>query len=185
RTAEHSRRPVRGGTPRRREPVAGVRPRHAADVASHPAAGEHPDGGRIFPAVRGAVCDDPGRTAAKYGQRAVLHVRRGLQVVESRFRLRGRVPAVPDDPRGHGAAGAPHARGRNPMSTSAARALLHTLLLGAAAVTLFPLLWMLSVSFMAVGEASAFPPPLLPGHATMANYRQLFGQQNIGRYLTN
>jgi multiple sugar transport system permease protein len=71
------------------------------------------------------------------------------------------------------------------MSTSAARVSLHTLLLGAAAVTLFPLLWMLSVSFMAGGEASAFPPPLLPSHATLANYRQLFGQQNIGRYLTN
>src|SRR5258707_10695323 len=71
------------------------------------------------------------------------------------------------------------------MSTSAARVLLHTLLLGAAAITLFPLLWMLSVSFMAGGEASAFPPPLLPGHGTLANYRQLFGQQNIGRYLTN
>src|SRR2546429_9215252 len=26
---------------------------------------------------------------------------------------------------------------------------------------------------------------LLPGHGTLANYRQLFGQQNIGRYLTN
>ena len=71
------------------------------------------------------------------------------------------------------------------MSVSGARVLLHALLLGAAAITLFPLLWMLSVSFMAGGEASAFPPPLLPGHGTLANYQQLFGQQNIGRYLTN
>jgi multiple sugar transport system permease protein len=29
-----------------------------------------------------------------------------------------------------------------------------------AALTLFPLLWMLSASFMAPGEASTFPPPL-------------------------
>src|SRR4029077_11493162 len=185
RAAEHSRRPVRGGTARRREPVAGGRPGPAADVASDPAAGEYPDGRRIFPAVRGAVRDDPGRAAAKHGQRAVLHVRRGLQVVESRFRLRGRVPAVPHDPRVHGAAGAPHARRGSTMSAPGARVLLHALLLGAAAITLFPLLWMLSVSFMAGGEASAFPPPLLPSHATLANYRQLFGQQNIGRYLTN
>ena len=71
------------------------------------------------------------------------------------------------------------------MSTTAARVWLHTLLLGAAALTLFPLLWMLSVSFMAGGEASAFPPPLLPGRATLVNYRQLFGQQYIGRYLAN
>src|SRR6202030_1988821 len=69
------RRLVRGGAPRRREPVAGVPPHHAADVASDPAAGEHPDGGGIFPVVRGAVCDDPGRAAAKHRQRAVLHVR--------------------------------------------------------------------------------------------------------------
>src|ERR1700694_1380576 len=93
-----------------RGPVAGVPPHHAADVASDPAAGEHPDGGRIFPAVRGAVCDDSGRAAAEHRQRAVLHVRRRLQVVESGFRIRGRVPAVPHDPRSHGAATAPRAR---------------------------------------------------------------------------
>ena len=29
----------------------------------------------------------------------------------------------------------------------------------AALVTIFPLLWMVSVSFMHPGEASAFPPP--------------------------
>ena len=42
------------------------------------------------------------------------------------------------------------------------------LLIGSAAVSLFPLLWMLSASLMAPGEASAFPPPLLPQHATLA-----------------
>jgi multiple sugar transport system permease protein len=71
------------------------------------------------------------------------------------------------------------------MRTSTARLLLHALLIGAAALTLFPLLWMLSVSFMAGGEASTLPPPLLPSHGTLANYRQLFGRQNIGRYLAN
>jgi multiple sugar transport system permease protein len=65
------------------------------------------------------------------------------------------------------------------------RWLLHALLSGAVALTLMPLLWMLSASFMASGEASALPPPLLPGHGTLAHYRQLFGQQNIGRYLAN
>jgi multiple sugar transport system permease protein len=71
------------------------------------------------------------------------------------------------------------------MSTRAARVLLNTLLFAAAALTLFPLLWMLSVSLMSPGEASAFPPPLLPARATLANFRQLFGQLNIGRYLGN
>jgi multiple sugar transport system permease protein len=59
------------------------------------------------------------------------------------------------------------------------------LLLGAAAISLFPLLWMLSVSLMSPGEASAFPPPLLPGHATLGNYRELFAHSDIGRYIVN
>jgi multiple sugar transport system permease protein len=59
------------------------------------------------------------------------------------------------------------------------------LLLGSAAVSLFPLLWMLSVSFMAPGEAGTFPPPLLPRHATLGNYRELFAQGGMARYLVN
>ena len=35
-------------------------------------------------------------------------------------------------------------------------------------VSLAPLLWMLSVSFMQTGEASHFPPPLLPADADAA-----------------
>jgi multiple sugar transport system permease protein len=58
-------------------------------------------------------------------------------------------------------------------------------LLGAAAITLFPLLWMVSVSLMFPGEASAFPPPLFPGRATLVNYRELFAHAGIGRYLLN
>jgi multiple sugar transport system permease protein len=59
------------------------------------------------------------------------------------------------------------------------------LLLGAAATSLFPLLWMVSASLMSPGEASTFPPPLLPGHATFRNYRELFAHAGIGRYLAN
>jgi multiple sugar transport system permease protein len=53
------------------------------------------------------------------------------------------------------------------------------------AIVVFPLLWMLSVSFMQQGEASAFPPPLLPGRATLANYQLLFARAGMGRYLAN
>lgn len=60
---------------------------------------------------------------------------------------------------------------------------------GAAAVfvlvTLAPLLWMLSVSFMAPGEAAAFPPPLLPSAPTLENYRELFVTYGIGKYFGN
>jgi multiple sugar transport system permease protein len=59
------------------------------------------------------------------------------------------------------------------------------LLLGSAAVSLFPLVWMLSVSLMSPGEASTFPPPLLPHHATLGNYRELFAHAGIARYLAN
>ena len=52
-------------------------------------------------------------------------------------------------------------------------------------MTLFPLLWMLSVSFMQPGAASTYPPPLLPAHATLANYHELFERAGMGRYLVN
>ncbi len=52
-------------------------------------------------------------------------------------------------------------------------------------LTLTPLLWMVSVSFMAPGEAASFPPPLLPSSPTLANYRALFGEYGIGRYFGN
>ncbi len=54
-----------------------------------------------------------------------------------------------------------------------------------ALLTVAPLLWMLSVSFMARGEASQFPPPLLPGEPSLDNYRILFGTFGIGRFLLN
>ena len=63
--------------------------------------------------------------------------------------------------------------------------IVNGLLLGAATISLFPLLWMVSVSLMSPGEASTFPPPLLPGHATLGNYRELFAHAGIGRYLVN
>jgi multiple sugar transport system permease protein len=63
--------------------------------------------------------------------------------------------------------------------------LVNGLLLAAAVFTLFPLLWMVSVSLMSPGEASTYPPPLVPERATLGNYRELFGRAGIGRYLIN
>ena len=54
-----------------------------------------------------------------------------------------------------------------------------------ALLTLAPLMWMVAVSFMAPGEASAFPPPLIPAAPTLENYRTLFGSYGVGRYLAN
>jgi multiple sugar transport system permease protein len=54
-----------------------------------------------------------------------------------------------------------------------------------AVLTLMPLLWMVSASLMAPGEASRFPPPLLPQTPTLANYRELFATVGIGRQFAN
>jgi multiple sugar transport system permease protein len=71
------------------------------------------------------------------------------------------------------------------MTPRVAGVLVNGLLLVAAVVTIAPLVWMVSVSFMAPGEASAFPPPLVPGQPTLLNYRELFAHAGMGRYLVN
>jgi multiple sugar transport system permease protein len=71
------------------------------------------------------------------------------------------------------------------VTPSLAALVVNGLLLGAATITLFPLVWMISVSLMSPGEASTFPPPLLPGPPTLANYRELFAHAGMGRYLLN
>ena len=54
-----------------------------------------------------------------------------------------------------------------------------------ALAVMFPLAWMVSVSFMSTGEAAAFPPPLWPKNWTLEHYRDLFVTQGMGRYLWN
>lgn len=67
----------------------------------------------------------------------------------------------------------------------AAAIALHLALLVALALTLLPLLWMVSASFMADMEATRFPPRLLPRSFTLEHYRALFSQLNLTRYLFN
>ncbi|CTP85263.1 carbohydrate ABC transporter permease [Xanthomonas graminis] len=54
-----------------------------------------------------------------------------------------------------------------------------------ALVSLAPLLWMLSVSFMPAGQASRFPPPMLPTVPTLANYSELFSRTGMARNFAN
>ncbi|KAF1710525.1 sugar ABC transporter permease [Pseudoxanthomonas kalamensis DSM 18571] len=58
-------------------------------------------------------------------------------------------------------------------------------LVALAIVSLAPLLWMVSVSFMPTGEASRFPPPLLPSSTTLDNYRELFMRTGMARNFAN
>ena len=71
------------------------------------------------------------------------------------------------------------------MKLSPAAIAINGALIAAAAFALFPLVWMLSVSFMAPGEASAFPPSIFPQEPTLANYRELFAREGMGRYFAN
>jgi multiple sugar transport system permease protein len=54
-----------------------------------------------------------------------------------------------------------------------------------AALTLFPLAWMVCASLMAPGEASTFPPPLFPAAPTLGNYRMLFAEHGLVRQAAN
>jgi len=62
---------------------------------------------------------------------------------------------------------------------------IHLLLVAGALVTLTPLLWMVSASFMPTGQASSFPPPLLPSAPTLEHYVDLFTRLNLARDFAN
>jgi multiple sugar transport system permease protein len=62
---------------------------------------------------------------------------------------------------------------------------LHLALLALALVTAAPLLWMASASFMAPGESSTVPPPLVPAEPTLEHYRDLFARLQLGRTFLN
>jgi multiple sugar transport system permease protein len=65
------------------------------------------------------------------------------------------------------------------------RAVLYGMLIAGAAISLLPMLWMLSASLMPTGEANSFPPRLLPSAVTFEHYAALFTRLNLGRYLVN
>ena len=77
------------------------------------------------------------------------------------------------------------ARQRGPMNARMAAGIVNGLLAGMAAVTLFPLLWMVAASLMPAGASATYPPPLVPTHPTLDNYRELFAHAGMGRYLAN
>lgn len=52
-------------------------------------------------------------------------------------------------------------------------------------ITFSPLLWMVSASFMPTGEASTYPPRLLPSNATLEHFLTLFTKLELSRYFLN
>jgi multiple sugar transport system permease protein len=62
---------------------------------------------------------------------------------------------------------------------------LYAALIFGALLSLFPILWMISASFMPTGMANTFPPRLLPDHPTLQHYHDVFTRLSMGRYLLN
>lgn len=71
------------------------------------------------------------------------------------------------------------------MHRTMLKIVLYTVLIVGAAITLAPLVWMVSASFMPRGEASTFPPAFLPKSFTLEHYIELFTRANLARYLFN
>ena len=63
--------------------------------------------------------------------------------------------------------------------------LLHAALIAGAALTVAPLLWMVSASLMPAGQANTSPPPLLPSRDTFEHYEQLFSHLDLARAFLN
>ena len=63
--------------------------------------------------------------------------------------------------------------------------LVNLALVVGAALTLVPLLWMISASLMPAGQANSEPPVLLPSPPTLANYVTLFTRMNVARNFRN
>ena len=62
---------------------------------------------------------------------------------------------------------------------------IYAALIIGALLSLFPILWMISASFMPTGMANTFPPRLLPDHPTLQHYRDVFTRLNMAHYLVN
>jgi multiple sugar transport system permease protein len=63
--------------------------------------------------------------------------------------------------------------------------LLHVALVATGVLVAFPLLWMVAVSLMPQGSASAYPPPIVPREVSFEHYRALFARADMGRYFLN
>jgi multiple sugar transport system permease protein len=69
------------------------------------------------------------------------------------------------------------------MRKALVASMLHVALGAGALLTLAPLLWMVSASFMPSGEATAVPPRLLPSRFTLEHYRDLFTRLDVARHV--
>ena len=71
------------------------------------------------------------------------------------------------------------------MSTRWQTWLVHAMLLVGAAITVYPLVWMVLASLMPTGEAQSLPPRFWPSRITFVHYAELFERLNLARYFAN
>jgi len=72
------------------------------------------------------------------------------------------------------------------MSRLSPRAILiYVVLVLGLILTAAPLVWMVSASLMPAGEATTYPPRLLPSRVTFEHYAALFTRLDLARYLVN
>ena len=71
------------------------------------------------------------------------------------------------------------------MPRRLAAALVYLALLVGAFLAILPMLWMISASLMPAGQATTYPPRLIPSEITLAHYKSVFTGLNMGRYLVN
>lgn len=71
------------------------------------------------------------------------------------------------------------------MRRRATTILLYSILGVVTLLTLGPVLWMVSASFMPTGETGLVPPRVLPSQITFEHYTALFSQLNLTRYFIN
>ncbi len=65
------------------------------------------------------------------------------------------------------------------------RIISHTIMISVLVIVLFPMLYAIIVSTQTSGEYFKFPPRLLPGKGTLANYHEAWTSANLGRLLMN
>jgi multiple sugar transport system permease protein len=75
--------------------------------------------------------------------------------------------------------------GKREAGSGRSRLALHATLVLGAILALFPMFWMISASLMPTGEASTYPPHVLPSRVTFEHYHTLFTRLDLGRYLFN
>lgn len=71
------------------------------------------------------------------------------------------------------------------MRSRTSTVLIYALLIVSGVLALLPLVWMVAASFMQPGEATAFPPSIVPADPTLEHYYTLFTRLNLGRYFLN